>query len=79
MRYRVLAGPVRYQLRLRFRTARAFCELHDFDGPQLSRVLNERVPLTWEYGHRLAVALGIPDDVVMEPVLPAEMAERVPA
>lgn len=72
--YRVLAGPVRYHMRFRFRSAAEFCRIHEFSQHQLSRVLNGRVELTWEYGHRLATALGVPDDVVMEPQMPAALA-----
>lgn len=73
--YRPLAGPIRQFLRDRDLSMNALADKIGCDRGHLSRVINGRVPLTWEMGHRVAVGLSVSDDAVME----ALHVEAVPA
>jgi len=72
--YRPLPGPIRqFLLNNQARgvepsTQRALAEAMGTTPVRLNRILKGHLPLTWDFGHRIAVALGVRDDAVMEPV-----------
>lgn len=66
--YRPLTGPIRQFIKERGKSANALADEMGTDRAHLSRVLNGHVAFTWDMGHRIAVALGVPDDAVMEAV-----------
>lgn len=71
--YRLLAGPVRYIAAQQGMSQNALADKVRTERSHLSRVLNGHATTTWELGHRVAVALGVPDDAVME-AAPATVA-----
>lgn len=66
--YRPLVGPIRYLSRERHGSLSATAEAAGVDRSQLSRILNGHLPLSWEVGAALAVALACPVEAVMEPI-----------
>jgi transcriptional regulator with XRE-family HTH domain len=76
-RYRIWPGAVREFVRIRMRESDGslrgdglakFADFIDVSPGQLSRVLNSKVPLSWEMLSRISSGLGVPIDAISEPI-----------